>query len=119
MRKKKKKRLKSRRERNKRKAILKMSHYNTGRPVPSSSTHLPSPTNQPRHSTPIAEEEKKIPSESGSLVSGLGEAPKNNGIPIFIQERLDERQKKKNDTDSVPTDEVIENLYISDTLGDF
>ena len=28
------------------------------------------------------------------------EVPKNNGIPIFVQERLDERQKKRGDNGS-------------------
>jgi len=29
-----------------------------------------------------------------------GEGAKNGGIPMFIQERIDERQKKKSDSES-------------------
>lgn len=53
------------------------------------------------------QEEKKSATErvegSTSLLSSVSDAPKNNGIPIFIQERLDERNKKKGD---VGPDEV-------------
>ncbi len=40
-----------------------------------------------------------------------GEGAKNGGIPMFIQERLDERQKKKSDS------EVAERLAAEDVCN--
>lgn len=46
--------------------------------------------------------------EGAGLVSTPSEAPKNNGIPIFIQERLDERQKKREDMESTERLSMVE-----------
>lgn len=113
-RKKKKKKLKSRRERNKRKAILKLSHYvKTAPSAPSVSTSNPGPVNHhpafvmPPTQPPAASHDlKKTTAGMGegfltSPVGGMGEGSKNNGIPIFIQERLEERQKRRSDTESM------------------
>lgn len=122
-RKKKKKKLKSRRERNKRKAILKLSHYSkTTHPHHTPANQQPGLTPNPSGLFPpplaaLSPEEKKSNPNSGiseraPLNSSLSEAPKNNGIPIFIQERLDERQKRRGDTESTERLYTEVNTYV-------
>ena len=105
-----KKKLKSRRERNKRKAILKLSHF-TKNSAPSSHAppSLPPPPPQPTSiiNQPHVSDDKKSTVEMVSPLSGLGETSKNNGIPVFVQERLEERNKKKMDAES--TTEILLN----------
>ena len=107
-RKRKKKKLKSRRERNKQKAIviLKLSHQQS-KQAPSASSHhaasfIPLASRTPTTATAAPHEEKKSATEraegSTSLLSGgVTDTHKNNGIPIFVQERLEERNKRKGD----------------------
>ena len=122
---KKKKKLKSRKERNKRKALLKMNHH---RILSVQSPSVPQSTISTKTPTPkkyqLKEEEKDNKSEpttttqqsSGGVLSSSHPLPHNGGIPLFVQERLEERQRKREEEDSsdvifeVPTDELRQAL---------
>ena len=117
-RKKRKKKLKSRRERNKKKALLKMTHAVSKAVAPPTV-----PPNQPpmMSSAFITQQSQPTVVSYHDNNSGSGghaplalttqrsvaefsyipnEIARNGGIPVFIQERLDERQKKRSDVDS-------------------
>ena len=118
-RKKRKKKLKSRRERNKKKALLKMTHVvskavapptvpPTQPPVMSSAfiTQQSQPTVVTYHShqdngqgghAPLALTNQRSVGEFSYIPN---EVARNGGIPVFIQERLDERQKRRSDVES-------------------
>ena len=96
--KKKRKKLKSRKERNKHKVLLKLTHHK-----PQTN---PLPTTQPPPPS-LVETMKDLPSgnrrpsiESASFHYSHLEAARNGGIPIFIQERIQERQKRRGEVDS-------------------
>lgn len=115
-RKKKKKKLKSRRERNKHKALLKLTHHTSTKhhPLPSHIT----PSTQPAIlSTYTNESNRKYSSlESQSIrIDPSDPTPRNGGIPIFVQERLEERVKRRGDADSAcerQSDEVRESCDV-------
>ena len=118
-RKKRKKKLKSRRERNKKKALLKMTHAVSKVVAPPTAP----PTQPPMMSSAFITQQSQptvVSYHDNSHGSPGGHAPlvltnqrsvaefsyvpnevaRNGGIPVFIQERLDERQKKRSDVDS-------------------
>ena len=122
---KKKKKLKSRKERNKRKALLKMNHRMLSIPTPSVSQQTTtSKTSAPKRSQSEAKEEKDKKSECNPATTQQSfgafatshPSSYNGGIPLFIQERLEERQRKKVEEDSsdpvmeVPADELRQAL---------
>ena len=111
-RKKRKKKLKSRRERDKKKALLKMTHAiskveapPTAPPTnPTSSAFITqsAPTQQPliltyHHDNAHALTNQRSVADFSYVPN---EVARNGGIPVFIQERLDERQKKRSDAES-------------------
>ncbi len=91
------KKLKSRRERNKQKAIhqkaiLKLTHHS--KPVSTTSNHpsfIPPVSHAPVVSRDQAARKAVVVEGSCSAT----DAAKNNGIPIFVQERLEERNRKR------------------------
>ncbi len=108
----KKKKLKSRKERNKHKALLKLTHHK----APPSS-HPPASQTPPTAPIPSSEEPAlaghlllghRLPSDSAHFHYSHLEAARNGGIPIFIQERLEERQKRRGDAES--TDRLIDEV---------
>ena len=125
-RKKRKKKLKSRRERNKKKALLKMTHAVSKAVAPP----IAPPTQPPMMSSAFLTQQSQ-PTVVSYHDNNSGHAPlalttqrsvaefsyipnevaRNGGIPVFIQERLDERQKKRSDVDS-GADEVCLNVKI-------
>ena len=120
-RKRKKKKLKSRRERNKRKAILKLSHIPKSHALPSGSGHASSlppppgsitnPSNQSQLSDDKKSDDKKGVAELVSPLGGLGEAPKNNGIPMFVQERIEERMKRNESSEILLNEASVQTVY--------
>ena len=119
-RKKKRKKLKSRRERDKKKAMLKMTHAvakveapPTAPPTnPTSSAFITQtvPNQQPLILT-YHHDNAHAPINQRSVVDFSyvpNEVARNGGIPVFIQERLDERQKRRSDAESAEkiSDEV-------------
>ena len=125
MRKKKKKKLKSRRERNKKKAMLKMTHVvsKVMAPPPLLPTtqamtisafltqHVP--VEQPlilsyHHDNTTSQPNQKNLAEFSYTPNDVA---RNGGIPVFIQERIDERQKKRSDAESAErfSDDVSSN----------
>ena len=120
----KKKKLKSRKERNKRKALLKMNHNRT-LSMPASSVSQPTVSTEAPHHTkrtkpePKEEKEKKSESiarqQSCDVLGCSHPSSRNGGIPLFVQERLDERQRKREEEDEsstagVPPDELRQAL---------
>jgi hypothetical protein len=112
-RKRRKKKLKSRRERNKKKALLKMTHAVSKAVAPPtvppiqppmmSSAFITQPS-QPavvsyRDSSngPLALTNQRSVGEFSYIPN---EVARKGGIPVFVQERLDERQKKRSDVES-------------------
>lgn len=109
-RKRKKKKLKSRRERNKRKAILKLSHITKNHVSSESAHHVPAlPPPPTSSSNPLhTSDDKKSTAEIVLSPPGtMGENPKNGGVPIFVQERLEGRSRRKLDVES--TTEILLN----------
>ena len=117
-RRKRKKKLKSRRERNKKKALLKMTHSVSKsvappiapptQPPPMMSSAFITQQSQP---TVVSYHDSGGPSGHAPLAltnqRSVGEfsyipneVARNGGIPVFIQERLDERQKRRSDIES-------------------
>ena len=122
---KKKKKLKSRKERNKRKALLKMNHHRmlsipTPPSVPQSTVHTK--TRAQKRSLPETKEERDrrmeptTTQESCGTLSTCHPSSHHGGIPLFVQERLEERQRRKEEEGSsdavieVPTDELRQAL---------
>ena len=114
-RKKRKKKLKSRRERNKKKALLKMTHavskavapptqppmmssaFITQQSQPTVVSYHPHHNNGPGGHAPLVLTNQRSVGEFSYIPN---EVARNGGIPVFIQERLDERQKRRSDIDS-------------------
>ena len=103
---KKKKRLKSRRERNKQKALLKMNHHQQrAYSIPSPSLSQPTDTQSQtsKKSQPESKEEKRTepvcaPQQSFDVLGSQASAHTyiyNGGIPTFVQDRLEERQRRR------------------------
>ena len=114
-RKKRKKKLKSRRERNKKKALLKMTHAMSKATVtPTQPPMMPSAfitqQSQPmvvsyHHHHDNGSSVGHVPAVINQRSVGEfsyipNEVARNGGIPVFIQERLDERQKRRSDIES-------------------
>ena len=98
---KKKKKLKSRKERNKQKALLKMNHQRVYS-IPATSIPNSIPISHSEKSKEMgrkAEKESECAQEPSEIL-GSQELARNGGIPMFIQGRLEERQKKRMDEDS-------------------
>ena len=115
-RKKRKKKLKSRRERNKKKALLKMTKVVAPPPAPPTQTTASTfvtehvPAQQPLILS-YHHDNTHSPAHQKSIVEFSytpNDVARNGGIPVFIQERIDERQKRRSDADSAEkfSDEV-------------
>ena len=125
VRKRRKKKLKSRRERNKKKALLKMTH------AVSKSVTLPTapPTQPPAMSSafitqlsqPVVvsyhhhHDNGHVPLTTQRSVGELSYIPnevaRNGGIPVFIQERLDERTRRRSDVESRERTDEVNTVY--------
>ena len=114
-RKKKRKKLKSRRERDKKKALLKMTHIMSKVMAPPPDP----PTTQAMTSSAVITEHAPVqqplilsyhhdntsnsPANQRNLVEFSytpSDIARNGGIPVFIQERIDERQRRRSDAES-------------------
>ena len=103
---KKKKKLKSRKERNKQKALLKMNHQRV-LPIPASSIQHPVLLTDSHSSTRKTKredkEEKTTEPTTQQSYDILNSHVLNHsgGIPTFVQERLEERQKRREEDDAL------------------
>lgn len=115
---KKKKRLKSRKERNKQKALLKMNHRHLFSTPTSSLPQplLPTDTHSPKKLKPEAKNEKRnelmfTPQQQCDILTSHP-STHNGGIPSFVQGRLEERQRRREEEESsnalgcVPSEEL-------------
>ena len=116
-RKSKKKKLKSRKERNKQKALLKMNHqpmYSTppsSIPQPALEAHASTQGSKRTKASEVKEEGSSEPAHTSNLTHQscdmLGSLPSttqplthNGGIPTFVQDRLEERQRRREEEDN-------------------
>ena len=114
-RKKRRKKLKSRRERNKKKALLKMTHVVSKAVAPQAAPPPQAPA-VAQHHTPnqplilsYHHDNSHVSHQSLAEFSYTpNDVARNGGIPVFIQERLDERQRRRSDVESAErlSDEV-------------
>ena len=101
---KKKKKLKTRKERNKQKALLKMNHHRVYS-IPTSSIPHPVLFTESQGSEKAKNEDKgerkreTTTQQSYDILSSHA-LTHNGGIPMFVQERLEERQKRREEDNS-------------------
>ena len=119
----KKKKLKSRKERNRRKAMLKMNHHRSlSIPAPSDSrpTGSTEGTTKKTKRREMKLDEKQKRSERMTqqqpcdILESSHPSSQNGGIPLFVQERLEERHRRREEDDcstsGVPPDELRQAL---------
>ena len=118
--KKKKKKLKSRKERNKQKALLKMNHQRVysvhTAPIPPAAVLADSQS--PEKAKREQREDTKSETVTQQSYDILSSHPlaHNGGIPTFVQERMEERQKRREEEDSsdvlveIPSEQLRQTL---------